>query len=33
LKYQKAAMAQDEYKQQLTQALVELARVQGELDK
>lgn len=33
LKYQKAAMAQEEYKQQLTQALVELARVQGELDK
>jgi hypothetical protein len=33
LKYQKAAMAQDDYKQQLTQALVELARVQGDLDK
>jgi hypothetical protein len=33
LKYQKAAMAQDDYKQQLTDALLELARVQGELDK
>jgi hypothetical protein len=33
LKYQKAAMDPEEYKQQLTQALVELARVQGELDK
>ena len=33
LKYQKAAMAQEDYKQQLTQALLELARVQGELDK
>jgi len=33
LKYQKAAMAEDDYKQQLTQALLELARVQGELDK
>jgi hypothetical protein len=33
LKYQKAAMDPDEYKQQLTQALVDLARVQGELDK
>ena len=33
LKYQKAAMAQDDYKQQLTQALLELARVQAELDK
>jgi hypothetical protein len=33
LKYQKAAMAQDDYKEQLTAALVELARVQQELDK
>jgi hypothetical protein len=33
LKYQKAAMDPEEYKQQLTQALVDLARVQGELDK
>jgi hypothetical protein len=33
LKYQKAAMSQDEYKQQLTTALVELAKVQQELDK
>lgn len=33
LKYQKAAMDPSEYKQELTQALVELAHVQGELDK
>lgn len=33
LKYQKAAMAPDDYKKQLTEALVELARVQGDLDK
>lgn len=33
LKYQKAAMAEDDYKQQLTSALVELARLQQELDK
>jgi hypothetical protein len=33
LKYQKAAMTQDDYKQQLTAALLELARVQEELDK
>ena len=33
LKYQKAAMAQDDYKKQLTAALLELARVQAELDK
>lgn len=33
LKYQKAAMDPDEYKTQLTEALVELARVQEELDK
>ena len=33
LKYQKAAMSQEEYKKQLTDALVELARVQEELDK
>jgi hypothetical protein len=33
LKYQKAAMAQDDYKKQLTDALIELARVQVDLDK
>jgi hypothetical protein len=33
LKYQKAAISQDDYKQQLTDALLELARVQEELDK
>jgi hypothetical protein len=33
LKYQKAAMAQDDYRKQLTEALVELAKVQEELDK
>lgn len=33
LKYQKAAMAPDDYKKQLTDALIELARVQGDLDK
>jgi len=33
LKYQKAAMGLDDYKQQLTQALVDLARVQQEIDK
>jgi hypothetical protein len=33
LKYQKAAMDPVEYKKQLTDALLELARVQGELDK
>ena len=33
LKYQKAAMSEDDYKKQLTDALVELARVQEELDK
>jgi hypothetical protein len=33
LKYQKAAMAPEDYKQQLTEALVELARVQQEIDK
>ena len=33
LKYQKAAMAPDDYRQQLTEALVELARVQEALDK
>jgi hypothetical protein len=33
LKYQRAAMAPEEYKQQLTQALVALAKVQEELDK
>lgn len=33
LKYEKAAMPEDEYKNQLTAALVELARVQQELDK
>ena len=33
LKYQKAAMEQEDYKQQLTQTLLDLARVQAELDK
>ncbi|HUA01982.1 MAG TPA: hypothetical protein VMB02_16715 [Candidatus Aquilonibacter sp.] len=33
LKYQKAAMSQDDYKSQLTEALIELAKVQEELDK
>jgi hypothetical protein len=33
LKYQKAAMSAEDYKRQLSDALVELARVQGELDK
>lgn len=33
LKYEKAAMSEDDYKKQLTAALVELARVQEELDK
>ena len=33
LKYEKAAMSQDDYKQQLTAALLELARIQGELDR
>jgi len=33
LKYQKAAMSEDDYKKQLTAALVELARIQQELDK
>ncbi len=33
LKYQKAAMDPEDYKKQLTAALVELARVQEELDK
>ena len=33
LKYQKAAMSEDDYKKQLTAALLELARVQQELDK
>jgi hypothetical protein len=33
LKYQKAAMAPDDYKQQLTDALVELAHLQAEIDK
>jgi len=33
LKYQKAAMSPEEYKKRLTDALVELARVQEELDK
>jgi hypothetical protein len=33
LKYEKAAMPEDEYKNQLTAALVELARVQQELEK
>ena len=33
LKYQKAAMSPDEYKQQLTQLLLELARTQAEIDR
>jgi hypothetical protein len=33
LKYQKAAMAPDDYQQQLTQVLVELAHVQEEIDQ
>ena len=33
LKYQKAAMSIEDYKKQLTDALVELAKVQAELDK
>jgi hypothetical protein len=33
LKYQKAAMAEDDYKRELTAALLELAKVQQELDK
>lgn len=33
LKYQKAAMSPEDYKRQLTQVLVQLARVQEELDK
>jgi hypothetical protein len=33
LKYQKAAMSQEDYKSQLTAALIELAKVQEELDK
>jgi hypothetical protein len=33
LKYQRAAMSQDDYKKQLTDTLVELARIQEELDK
>jgi hypothetical protein len=33
LKFQKAAMEPDDYKKQLTEALVELAKVQEELDK
>ncbi len=33
LKYQKAAMSQDDYREQLTAALLELARVQEDLDK
>ncbi|HEY6904423.1 MAG TPA: hypothetical protein VI216_08955, partial [Candidatus Acidoferrales bacterium] len=33
LKYQKMAMSQDDYKTQLTAALLELAKVQDQLDK
>jgi hypothetical protein len=33
LKYQKAAMDPQDYKKQLTEALVELAKIQEELDK
>ena len=33
LKYQKAAMSAEDYKSQLSATLLELARVQGDLDK
>jgi hypothetical protein len=33
LKYKKAALDPDEYKQQLTALLLELAKTQAELDK
>jgi hypothetical protein len=33
LKYQKAAMSADDYKKQLSDSLLQLARVQGDLDK
>ena len=33
LKYQKAAMSAEEYKQQLTTLLLELARTQAEIDR
>ena len=33
LKYEKAAMAADEYRKQLTQLLIELAKIQEALDK
>lgn len=33
LKYRKAAMSQDDYKQQLTQALLDLAKVEEQLEK
>ncbi|MBV9037431.1 MAG: hypothetical protein JO182_23275, partial [Acidobacteriaceae bacterium] len=33
LKYEKAAMSPDAYKQQLTSLLLELARTQAEIDK
>ena len=33
LKYQRAAMSPEDYKRQLTEALVALAKVQEELDK
>jgi hypothetical protein len=33
LKYQKAALSEEEYKQQLTALLVELSRTQAEIDK
>jgi hypothetical protein len=33
LKYQKAAMDENDYKQQLTELLVQLAKVQEELDQ
>jgi hypothetical protein len=33
LKYEKPAMSEEDYKKQLTEALLELARVQGELEK
>ena len=33
LKYQKAGMAADDYKKQLTRLLLELSRLQAEIDK
>jgi hypothetical protein len=33
LKYQRAALSEEEYKQQLTALLLELARTQAEIDR